>query len=136
MGGEIRKKGGGSWGERGNKERKGENTHTHTHLQGEDTTLGLGLITDVRILLAHTDHHTLVAGAADNGGKDSAGCIITGKAGLAHTRAVINHKGSDVVRHFEGECVRTKENLANEHTRRNVGRKYTLGVLVLSYFGR
>ena len=28
-------------------------------LQGEDTTLGLGLITDIGVLLTHTDHHTL-----------------------------------------------------------------------------
>jgi len=28
-------------------------------LEGEDTTLALGLITDVAVLLSHTDHHTL-----------------------------------------------------------------------------
>jgi len=28
-------------------------------LEGEDTTLALGLITDVAVLLTHTDHHTL-----------------------------------------------------------------------------
>merc|ERR1712107_69275 len=37
-------------------------------LQGEDTPLGLGLVTDVGILLSHTDHDTLVAGTSDNGG--------------------------------------------------------------------
>merc|ERR1719312_1918671 len=29
--------------------------------EGEDTSLGLGLITYIRILLSHTNHHTLVA---------------------------------------------------------------------------
>merc|ERR1719187_429986 len=35
-------------------------------LEGEDTSLGLGLVTDIGILLSHTDHHTLVAGTADD----------------------------------------------------------------------
>ena len=39
-------------------------------LEGEDTTLGLGLVTDVRVLLAHADHDTLVTGPADNRGED------------------------------------------------------------------
>merc|ERR1712121_426599 len=30
-------------------------------LEGEDTSLGLGLISNIGILLSHTDHHTLVA---------------------------------------------------------------------------
>merc|ERR1712178_74095 len=40
-------------------------------LQGEDTPLGLGLVTDIGILLSHTDHDSLVTGTADNGGEDS-----------------------------------------------------------------
>merc|ERR1711936_1366648 len=40
-------------------------------LQGEDTSLGLGLVTDIGILLSHADHDTLVAGAAHDGGEDS-----------------------------------------------------------------
>merc|ERR1712045_429533 len=42
-------------------------------LQGKDTPLGLGLVTDISVLLSHTDHDSLVAGTADNGGKDSSG---------------------------------------------------------------
>jgi len=56
-------------------------------LQGEDTTLGLGLIADIRVLLAHTDHHTLVAWTTDDGGEDGTGCVITGETGLAHAGA-------------------------------------------------
>ncbi|RUP42736.1 hypothetical protein BC936DRAFT_138153 [Jimgerdemannia flammicorona] len=37
--------------------------------QGENSPFGLGLVTDVRVLLAHTDHHTLVAGTTDNRGE-------------------------------------------------------------------
>merc|ERR1712020_85251 len=49
-------------------------------LQGEDTSLGLGLVTDIGILLSHTDHDSLVAGAANNGGEDSSGSVISGES--------------------------------------------------------
>merc|ERR1719515_290141 len=42
-------------------------------LQGEDTSLGLGLISNIGILLSHTDHDSLVAGTSNNGGEDSSG---------------------------------------------------------------
>merc|ERR550532_3160709 len=46
-------------------------------LEGEDTSLGLGLISNVGILLSHTNHHTLVAGTSNNGGEDSSGSVIS-----------------------------------------------------------
>merc|ERR1712106_376002 len=42
-------------------------------LEGEDTSLGLCFISNIGILLSHTDHHSLVAGASNNGGEDSSG---------------------------------------------------------------
>merc|ERR1719340_345875 len=39
-------------------------------LESKDTSLGLGLVTNIGILLSHTDHDSLVAGTADNGGED------------------------------------------------------------------
>merc|ERR1719365_354014 len=42
-------------------------------LEGEDTPLGLGLVTNIGILLSHTNHHTLVAGTSNNGREDSTG---------------------------------------------------------------
>merc|ERR1719422_37799 len=45
-------------------------------LQGEDTSLGLGLISNIGILLSHTDHDSLVAGTSNNGGEDSSGSVI------------------------------------------------------------
>merc|ERR1712130_602869 len=57
-------------------------------LQGEDTPLGLGLVTDVGILLSHTDHDTLVAGTSNDGGEDGPGGVVSGEAGLAHARAI------------------------------------------------
>ena len=66
-------------------------------LQGEDTPLALGLVSHIGILLAHADHDTLVPGTADDGGEDSPRSIVTSKPGLAHARAIVNHKGSSVV---------------------------------------
>merc|ERR1719376_1981611 len=53
-------------------------------LEGKDTSLGLGLISNIGILLSHTNHHTLVAGTSNNGGEDSARSVISGKSSFAH----------------------------------------------------
>jgi len=65
-------------------------------LQGEDTSLGLSLITDIGVLLTHTDHDTLVPWAADDGWEDSPGGVITGETGLAHAGAIVNNKSGNV----------------------------------------
>merc|ERR1712201_1652 len=65
-------------------------------LEGEDTSLGLGLISNIGILLSHTDNHTLVARTANNGGEDSSGSIISSKSSLAHAGAIVNDKSSNV----------------------------------------
>merc|ERR1712110_573846 len=66
-------------------------------LQGEDTPLGLGLVTDVGVLLSHIDHDSLVAGTADNGGEDSSGSVISGESSLAHAGAIVTNQGSNVL---------------------------------------
>jgi hypothetical protein len=65
-------------------------------LQGQDTALGLSLITDIGVLLAHANHHTLVTGASNNGWEHSAGSVITGEAGFAHSTAVVNNEGLNI----------------------------------------
>uniref|UniRef100_A0A182TXX1 Uncharacterized protein n=1 Tax=Anopheles melas TaxID=34690 RepID=A0A182TXX1_9DIPT len=75
----------------------GDDTVLDRVLQGEDTTLGLGLITDVRVLVAHTDHHTLVTGTANNGREDGTWGVITGESGLAHSGSVVNDKCSRII---------------------------------------
>merc|ERR550534_4710 len=65
-------------------------------LEGEDTSLGLGLISNIGILLSHTNHHSLVARTTNNRGEDSTGSIISSKSCLAHTRTIVNNKGSNV----------------------------------------
>ena len=66
-------------------------------LQGEDTTLALGFVSDVGVLLAHADHDTLVAGTTDDGGEDSAGSVVSGETGLTHTGAIVYDKSGNVV---------------------------------------
>merc|ERR1719431_2381107 len=68
----------------------------HWVLEGKDTPLGLGLISYIGILLSHTNHHSLVARTTNNGGEDSARSIISSKSCLAHTRTIVNNKGSNV----------------------------------------
>merc|ERR1719342_1758594 len=46
-------------------------------LEGEDTSLGLGLISNIGILLSHTDHDTLVSWSSNNGWEDSSGSIVS-----------------------------------------------------------
>merc|ERR1712061_427833 len=61
-------------------------------LQGEDTTLALGFITNICVLLTHADHHTLVAGAADDGGEDGTRGVVAGEASLDHAGAIVAHE--------------------------------------------
>merc|ERR1712236_174985 len=65
-------------------------------LEGKDTSLGLSFISNIGILLSHTDHHTLVARTSNNGGEDSTGSIISSKTSLAHAGAIVNNKSSNV----------------------------------------
>merc|ERR1719508_490929 len=77
-------------------------------LEGEDTSLGLGLISNIGILLSHTDHHTLVAGTSNNGGEDGSGSVISSKSSLAHAGAIVNDKSSNVfVTHLHLDFDRT-----------------------------
>merc|ERR1719187_1716335 len=73
-------------------------------LQGEDTSLGLGLVTDVGVLVAHADHDGDMTGTADDGGEAGAGSVISGEAALDHTGAIVNDQGSGflVVAHGGG----------------------------------
>merc|ERR1712038_1895478 len=74
----------------------GDDTVFNGVFQGEDTSLGLSLITDIGVLLTHTDHDTLMAGTADDRWKDSSGSIISCKACFAHTRSIVNDKSSNI----------------------------------------
>merc|ERR1719400_266092 len=74
--------------------------------QGEDTPLGLGLVSDIGVLLSHTNHDTLVAGTANNGGEDGPGGVVSGESCLAHAGAIVNDQSGDlIVTHDGAVCV-------------------------------
>merc|ERR1719173_379724 len=75
----------------------GDDAMLHGVLQGEDTPLGLSLVTDIGILLSHAHHDTLVPGAPHNGGEDSPRGVVSGEPGLAHAGAIVNHQSSNVL---------------------------------------
>merc|ERR1712133_182037 len=80
----------------------GHDTVLNGVFQGENTSLGLGLVTDVGILLSHADHDADVTRATDDGREDGAGSVITGEAGLAHSGSIVHDQRSNllVVAHF------------------------------------
>merc|ERR1711988_905907 len=63
----------------------GDGTVFNGVFQGKDTPLGLSFISNIGILLTHTDHDTLVTGASNNGREDSPGGVISSETGFAHT---------------------------------------------------
>ena len=84
-------------------------------LEGEDSTLGLGLISDVGVLLSHADHHTGVAGTSDNGGEDGAGRVISSESGLAHSGSIVDHQSLNlIICHFEGFTSSSKKNFERD----------------------
>merc|ERR1719436_283263 len=48
----------------------GDDSMLHGVLEGEDTSLGLGLVTNIGVLLSHTYHDTHMSGTSHNGGED------------------------------------------------------------------
>merc|ERR1719431_1285290 len=75
----------------------GDDSMLNWVLQGEDTSLGLSFISNIGILLSHTNHHSLMARTSNNGGEYSTGSIISSKASFAHTRTIVNNKSSNVL---------------------------------------
>merc|ERR1719213_1060768 len=79
----------------------GDDTVFNGVFQGKDTSLGLSFISNIGILLTHTNHDTLVAGTSNNGGEDSPGGVVSSETGFAHAGAIVNDKsGSIFVTHF------------------------------------
>jgi hypothetical protein len=70
----------------------GDDTVLDWVLQGEDTSLGLSLVSDVAVLLAHTDHDTLVSWSSDDGWEDGSWGIVTSETALAKSGSVIDNQ--------------------------------------------
>ncbi|KAH3667442.1 hypothetical protein OGAPHI_003091 [Ogataea philodendri] len=58
--------------------------------QGQDTSLGLSLVSNVGVLLTHTDHDTLMSWSSHNRREHGSWGVITGETGFAHTRTIVN----------------------------------------------
>jgi len=74
----------------------GDDTVFNWVFEGEDTSLGLGFISNIGVFLTHTNHHTLMARTANNGWEDSPGGVITSETSFAHAGAIVNDKSSNV----------------------------------------
>jgi len=70
----------------------GDDTVLDWVLQGEDTSLGLSLVSDVAVLLAHTDHDTLVSWSTNDGWEDGSWSIVTGETALAESGSVVDNQ--------------------------------------------
>merc|ERR1712089_79456 len=75
----------------------GDDSVLNRVLEGEDTSLGLGLISNIGVLLSHTYHDTNASWAAHNGGEDGPGGVVSGEPGLAHAGAIVTDKSSNVL---------------------------------------
>merc|ERR1711894_776091 len=86
----------------------GDDTVFNWVFEGEDTSLGLGFISNIGVFLTHTNHHTLMARTANNGWEDSPGGIITSETSFAHAGAIVDNKSSNVfISHFRFELFST-----------------------------
>ena len=61
-------------------------------LELEDPPLGLGLVSNVDLLLSHAGHVSLVLGTAHDGREDTSGGVISGEPGLAHSGPIVHDK--------------------------------------------
>ena len=66
-------------------------------LERQDAPLGLRLVADVRVLLAHANHHARLARAADHRREARARRVVARKARLHHAGAVVAHQGRNLV---------------------------------------
>lgn len=70
-------------------------------LELEDTSLGLGLITDISLLGVSS----VLLGATNHGGETATWTIISGDTGLTLTRSVINNNCSLIVSHLSNKIL-------------------------------
>uniref|UniRef100_A0A7N0V1H7 Uncharacterized protein n=1 Tax=Kalanchoe fedtschenkoi TaxID=63787 RepID=A0A7N0V1H7_KALFE len=87
-----------------------DNTMLDGVLQCEDTSLRLGFVTDICILLSHTNHDTSVSWSTNYTGENCPGCIITSKPSLHHTGTIVTNKRLNVftVSHLLQICRETE----------------------------
>merc|ERR550537_1835982 len=70
----------------------GHNTVLNGVLEGEHASLGLCFITNICILLVHTNHDARMLGASNDGWEHSSRRVIARKPCLAHPGPIVHHK--------------------------------------------
>merc|ERR1711937_941563 len=68
---------------------------------GQDSSLGLGLVSNIGVLLSHTNHHALMSWSAHNRREDGSRSIVSGETSLAHAGAIVDNEGSNFIIHGE-----------------------------------
>uniref|UniRef100_A0A7C8YHR9 Uncharacterized protein n=1 Tax=Opuntia streptacantha TaxID=393608 RepID=A0A7C8YHR9_OPUST len=78
------------------------NTMLNWVLQCQNTSFRLSFISNIRILLAHTNHYTSMSGTTDDTWKDCPWSIIPSKPGLDHSSSIVTDEGLNLlcVSHF------------------------------------
>mmetsp|Transcript_94634 Transcript_94634/g.289492 ORF Transcript_94634/g.289492 Transcript_94634/m.289492 type:complete len:291 (-) Transcript_94634:9-881(-) len=66
-------------------------------LQGQDASLTLRFIANIRVLLVHANHDAWHLRAAHDGGEHSARRVVAGKTALDHAAAIVAHDGRDLL---------------------------------------
>jgi hypothetical protein len=54
---------------------------------------------DVRVLLAHPNHHTLMTRPTNYRGENSTRGIVTSEASFTHARTVVNNESGNLILH-------------------------------------
>ena len=70
----------------------GDNAVLNGVLQGQHASLGLRLVSDEAVLVLRSHHEHGNLRASNDRGEDSTRGVVSGKAGLAHTRAIIDNQ--------------------------------------------
>ena len=63
-------------------------------LEREDTSLGDGLLTHIRVSLSHTDHDTLVSWSSYDTWEDGAWGVVPSETGLNHTATIVTNNST------------------------------------------
>mmetsp|Transcript_707 Transcript_707/g.1130 ORF Transcript_707/g.1130 Transcript_707/m.1130 type:complete len:390 (+) Transcript_707:183-1352(+) len=74
----------------------GDNSVFDGVFEGEDSALGLGFVSDVGVSLFHTNHDTGLTSTSDKRGEHRSRSIISSESSFAHSRPIVNDKGSDI----------------------------------------
>mmetsp|Transcript_6557 Transcript_6557/g.10441 ORF Transcript_6557/g.10441 Transcript_6557/m.10441 type:complete len:217 (-) Transcript_6557:31-681(-) len=75
----------------------GDNSVLDGVFKGEDSTLGLGFVTDVGVSLFHTDHNSGLTGASNQRGEYGSWGIVSGESSFTHSRPIVNDKGGNFI---------------------------------------